>query len=286
MQVLLSSPREKLAFGRLFIHHRCFSFSFFLFALVRIRKTRFQDRLTGTKGRNGRKQEGIKVGGARKDLPCAASICMEIWDDWSLPVFPKSLLFCIVLLQYAASRIALLFPTRNRGEIDLPFASKEAPLVNRSFNIIRGLRKSRSFKLERKKKQIKKSRQCRIVSCARSLNAASPSLLSPLWRFEWVHYATNWYPSRADFLLSSSVLWMPLNTVDEQFISRSSRYRLSGGSRRGTRPKAVWAKRRQWSASRYAVHVAHVHQRGRFCTPVTQMPVKSVSLSYCSSRPL
>lgn len=106
MQVLLSSPREKLAFGRLFIHHRCFSFSFFLFALVRIRKTRFQDRLTGTKGRNGRKQEGIKVGGARKDLPCAASICMEIWDDWSLPVFPKSLLFCI-LLQYAASRIAL-----------------------------------------------------------------------------------------------------------------------------------------------------------------------------------
>lgn len=32
---------------------------------------------------------------------------MEIWDDWSLPVFPKSLLFCIVLLQYAASRIAL-----------------------------------------------------------------------------------------------------------------------------------------------------------------------------------
>lgn len=180
MQVLLSSPREKLAFGRLFIYHRCFSFSFFLFALVRIRKTRFQDRLTGTKGRNGWKQEGIKVGGARKDLPCAASICMEIWDDWSLPVFPKSLLFCIVLLQYAASRIALLFPTRNRGEIDLPFASKEAPLVNRSFNIIRGLRKSRSFKLERKKKQIKKSRQCRIVSCARSLNAASPSLLSPL----------------------------------------------------------------------------------------------------------
>lgn len=155
MQVLLSSPREKLAFGRLFIHHRCFSFSFFLFALVRIRKTRFQDRLTGTKGRNDRKQEGIKVGGARKDLPCAASICMEIWDDWSLPVFPKSLLFCIVLLQYAASRIALLFPTRNRGEIDLPFASKEAPLVNRSFNIIRGLRKSRSFKLERKKNKLK-----------------------------------------------------------------------------------------------------------------------------------
>lgn len=48
MQVLLSSPREKLAFGHkvgctpgLFIYHRCFSFSFFLFALVRIRKTRF-----------------------------------------------------------------------------------------------------------------------------------------------------------------------------------------------------------------------------------------------------
>ena len=76
---------------------------------------------------------------------------------------------------------------------------------------------------------------------------------------------------------------MPLNTVDEQFISRSSRYR--GAGERETRPKAVWAKRRQWSASRYAVHVAHVHQRGRFCTPVTQIPVKSVSLSLFTVHP-
>lgn len=74
---------------------------------------------------------------------------MEIWDDWFFlnHSFFVSSCYNMQLLELRA----LLFPTRDRGEIDLPFASKEALLVNRSFNIIRGLRKSRSFKLERKK---------------------------------------------------------------------------------------------------------------------------------------
>lgn len=42
--------------------------------------------------------------------PLPSSICMEIWDNWSLPVFPKSLLSCIIiLLRYAASTNLLTF---------------------------------------------------------------------------------------------------------------------------------------------------------------------------------
>lgn len=81
---------------------------------------------------------------------------------------------------------------------------------------------------------------------------------------------------------------MPLNTADEQFISRSSRYRLSRAH--GGRPRRRRRRRRAFKgrvgetqtmiATRYAVHVAHVHQRGRFAR-WSRTCVQNLSLSLC-----
>lgn len=54
---------------------------------------------------------------------------------------------------------------------------------------------------------------------------------------------------------------VPLNTADDQFISRSSRYRLTGAAFKGR------ARSQPTIAAHYAVHVARVHQRGRFTGP-------------------
>lgn len=114
MQVLFSwtlFPREREKKWHLGTRSDAWNRVFFYLSsmLLRVRKTRFQDRYAEQKK------------GPPMLCPLPSSICMEIWDNWSLPVFPKSFLvssscYDMQLLRIAYVRfVANSFPHTRRN---------------------------------------------------------------------------------------------------------------------------------------------------------------------------